>query len=100
MQLWRPITILNTVYKVLAKALSLRVQPFLEDLIHATQIGFVKEHSILDNMFTFWEASALARLIREDLAILLLNSEKAYDRVDWGFLEGTLLHLGFEVEWI
>ena len=36
---WRPITILNTVYKVLAKALSLRIQPFLGEPIHATQLG-------------------------------------------------------------
>ena len=31
---WRLITILNSGYKVLAKALSLRLQPFLQELIH------------------------------------------------------------------
>ena len=97
---WRPITILNTVYKVLAKALSLRIQPFLGDLIHATQTGFVKERSILDNIFIFWEATALARLLGEDLVVLLLDFEKAYDRVDWAFLEGTMLRMGFEASWI
>ena len=33
---WRPITILNSAYKILAKALSLRLQPMLDSLIHAT----------------------------------------------------------------
>ena len=33
---WRRITILNSAYKILAKALSLRLQPMLDRLIHAT----------------------------------------------------------------
>ena len=53
---WRPITILNSVYKIIAKTLSLRLQPMLDSLIHPTQTGFVKDRSILDNIFTFWEA--------------------------------------------
>ena len=80
--------------------LSLRLQPLLGELIHDLQTGFVKERSILDNIFTFWEATALAKLRRKDLAVLLLGFEKAYDRVDWGFLEGTLSHFGFEEQWI
>ena len=97
---WRPITILNSAYKILAKALSLRLQPLLETLIHPTQTGFVKGRSILDNIFTFWEAVSIARLREEDMAILLLDFEKAYDRVDWGFLEGTMLRMGFPEIWI
>ncbi|MCO5612476.1 hypothetical protein L7F22_066744 [Adiantum nelumboides] len=31
---------------------------------------------------------------------MLLNFEKAYDRVDWGFLEGTLSRMGFLDAWI
>ena len=34
------------------------------------------------------------------MAILLLDFEKAYDRVDWGFLEETMLHMGFLDSWI
>ena len=67
----------------------------LDSLIHATQTGFVKERSILDNIFTFWEAVSLARLAESPLAVLLLDFEKAYDRVDWGFLEETMLRMGF-----
>lgn len=52
-QRWRPIMILNSAYKILAKALSLRLQPMLEFLIHPTQTRFVKDRSILDKIFTF-----------------------------------------------
>lgn len=42
----------------------------------------------------------MARMQWEDLVVLLLDFEKAYDRVDWGFLEGTLSRFGFEDAWI
>ena len=58
---WRPITILNTVYKIFAKGLSLWLEPLLQELIHNLQINFVKECSILDNIFTFWESTTLSR---------------------------------------
>jgi hypothetical protein len=97
---WRPITILSTTYKILAKAISLRLQPMLSQLIHVSQTGFLKERSILDNIFTFWETTAIALKSKQDLAVLFLDFEKAYDRVDWQFLQGTLLHLGFEWNWV
>ena len=42
----------------------------------------------------------MAKLCKEDLAILLIDFEKAYNRVNWGFLEGSLGHFGFEDQWI
>ena len=82
---WRPITILNTIYKVYAKLLAIRLQPFLPHIIHKNQTGFIQERSIFDNIFMFWEMIAVAEETKQDLAILLLDFEKAYDRVDWKF---------------
>ena len=100
MRKWRPITILNTVYKIYAKAWSVRIQAVLPLVIHPSQTGFIKERSILDNIFTFWEMSAVASKTNQDLAVILLDFEKAYDRVDWMFLEGTLQRFGFSENWI
>ena len=54
----------------------------------------------MDNVFTFSEATEWAQHSGQHLAILLLDFEKAYDRVDWSFLEGTLERLGFPPGWI
>ena len=51
-QKWRPITILNTIYKILAKLISLCLQPMLPQLIHVSQTSFIKDRSILDNLAT------------------------------------------------
>lgn len=38
---WRPISLLNVDYKILAKALALRVSPLIPKLVHLNQTGFV-----------------------------------------------------------
>lgn len=52
----------------------------VEFFIHSTQIGFVKDRS--DNIYTLWETVSVARLRNDDLANLLLDFEKAFDKVD------------------
>ena len=95
---WRPITLLNTIYKIYAKLLALRLQPFLPEIVHDSQTGFMQERSIFDNVFLFWELTGMAMKNKEDLAVLLLDFEKAYDRVDWDFMEGSFLRLGFPAQ--
>ena len=97
---WRPITSLNVIYKILAKTIARRLQPYLPELIHDSQTGFMKERSIFDNIILFWEMVAFAKLHKQDLAVLFLDFEKAYDRVDWDFMEGTLVRMGFPSKWI
>ncbi|MCO5612363.1 hypothetical protein L7F22_066630 [Adiantum nelumboides] len=86
---WRPITLISA-----------RLRPFLPDLIHLSQTGFVQDRSILDNVATFSVAMEWARQMEQPTSIMLLDFEKAYDRVDWAFLEGTLSRMGFPLPWI
>ena len=39
---WRPITLLNVVYKILAKILAIRIEKILPNIINSTQTSFVK----------------------------------------------------------
>ena len=38
---WPPVTLLNKIYKIYAKLLALRLQPFLPYIVHASQMGFM-----------------------------------------------------------
>jgi hypothetical protein len=48
---WRPITLLGSLYKILAKLLASKVQTVLPHIVRPNQTGFVEGRSILDNVF-------------------------------------------------
>ena len=97
---WRPITLLGTVYKLLAKPMARRLQPMLNDIIRPNQTRFIKGRSIIDNVFLAFETMDWAVESQQPMVMLLLDFEKAYDRVEWKFLEGTMQALGFDGQWI
>ena len=72
---WWPITILNIVYKLLAKIMACRLAPFLPQLIHPSKTGFVRNWSILDILSLFWEAISLAKHTNSKVVLVLLKCD-------------------------
>ena len=77
---YRPITLLNTDYKVLEKVLASRLKYVLDSIISNAQLGFVPKRVIS-------EASHLSKLVQayldetdEEGLLLALDWEKAFDR--------------------
>jgi len=97
---WRPITMLGSTYKVLAKVLAGRIKAALTHIIRPNQTGFVEGRSIIDNTFMAEEALEWAEESEQDLVLLLLDFETAFDRIEWGFLFSALAKLGFSETWI
>ncbi|XP_058755068.1 uncharacterized protein LOC131628221 [Vicia villosa] len=102
MQDYRPISLCNVIYKVVSKALANRMKPLLEKCVSEEQSTFMEGHSILHNAMIATEIIyTLKRKTKGRRAHMSLKIDisKAYDMVDWGFLRGVMLKMGFDEIW-
>lgn len=92
---WGLITLLNKLYKILAKALALRIKLILPQLVKQEQFGFVHGRSIFDNILNVMGAIDYAREENFPLVVLNIDMDKAYDRIEWSYIEKVLDRMGF-----
>ncbi|CAM2105878.1 unnamed protein product [Caretta caretta] len=97
---WRPVSLLSTDYKIVAKAISLRLGSVMVDVVHPDQTYTVPGRSIFDNLFLVRDLLELGRRDGLSFALLSLDQEKAFDRVDHGYLLSTLQAFGFGPQFV
>ena len=91
---YRPITLLNTDYRILAKVLALRLGPALNAAIAAVQTAFLPERLIGCNILTLRQLPHLLRRQNRSAIIAFLDFAKAYDTVHRDFLLAAMTELG------
>ena len=90
---YRPITLLNTDYRLLARVLADRLQPALQSSVSPCQTAFLKGRRSGANILTL-------QLLRDglpadsEMVAALLDFNKAYDTIDRPFLLSVLRELG------
>ena len=97
---FRPICLLNMVYKIITKVLTLRLMAVASRIISKNQTAFIPGRSILDGIVILQEVLHDLKSRKEEGIILKLDFEKAYDRVSWTFLEEVLLKKRFSSTWV
>jgi hypothetical protein len=82
----RPISLLNSDYKIFTKALTIKLARAAPDLIHPNQAGFVPGRHIYDQIWLTKRVIELVEATESDSLIVALDQEKAYDKIEHDYL--------------
>ena len=92
---WRPLTLMNTDHKVLAKLLAIRIKPLMEKLVSDNQTGYMKGRFIGSNVCRIMDL--LHYVESKDMECLLfsLDFRKCFDTIEFSAVKGTLEYFNF-----
>ena len=95
---WRPLTMLSTCYKILAKVLAERMKKCFPKVISPSQTGFMEGRQISSTLRVTID---IAKYTKQKTGyILFLDFEKCFDRIEYNAIKGALNYLGFGREFI
>jgi hypothetical protein len=97
---FRPVSLLGCLYKLIAKVLAARLAKVMDSVVASTQSAFIKGRNLVDSVMVVNEVVDLAKKSGRACLVLKVDFEKAYDSVEWGFLEYMLRRFGFGNKWI
>ena len=95
MKNWRPISLLNIDYKILAGVMANRMKTVLDPLISNTQKGFISGRYIGECTRIVSDLLYHLKKTKKPGIILMIDFEKAFDSLEWTFLEKVLKHFNF-----
>ncbi|KAL3691828.1 hypothetical protein R1sor_005479 [Riccia sorocarpa] len=95
---WRPITLLTTTYKIIAKIIAWRLKTFLPGIIDQQQTGFIAGRNIVENVLSLRLAQDWVLETNQNVMFVKLDFQKAYDMVSHTYLWTTLKALGMCTE--
>ncbi|KAA3478618.1 reverse transcriptase [Gossypium australe] len=86
-----------------AKTIANRLEEFIGQCIDSAQSAFVPRRLISDNMLIAYEILHTLRQKRvgkKGFMAVKLDMSKAYDRVEWSYLQQVMLRIGFAEGWV
>ncbi|GMI76197.1 hypothetical protein HRI_001289000 [Hibiscus trionum] len=94
---FRPINLCTVLYKLLTKVVARRLKPLFPLLICPNQTSFIAGRSIVDNIIVNQEAIHSMRTAKnkQGWMAIKVDLEKAFDRLQWDFIEDSMLAAGF-----
>ena len=92
---WRPISLLNVIYKLASSVIAGRIKSVLKNLIHDDQKGLISGRFIGENIKLIYDILFETKQQEIPGLILSIDFEKAFDTVSWKFIEKVLNYFNF-----
>ncbi|GJY76103.1 putative RNA-directed DNA polymerase [Tanacetum coccineum] len=96
---FRPISLIGCYYKILAKILAERVKKVVGEVVGDVQNAFMKGRFILDGVLIANETVELLRKKKDRALVFKVDFKKAYDSINWKFLDDIMKCMGFGSKW-
>nr|GEV49824.1 hypothetical protein [Tanacetum cinerariifolium] len=98
---FRPISLIESIYKIIAKILANRLSFIMSDLVSDVQTTFVTNRQILDGPFILNDLISWCKHKKINAMIIKISVdfEKAFDSVRWDYLDDVLNSFGFGEKW-
>lgn len=96
---FRSISLVGCIYKLLAKTLAIRLKEALVNVISDSQHAFLPRRQMIDCLLMANEN--IDAMLKVDWAkvVCKVDMEKAYDHVNWGYIDWVLDKMGFGLKW-
>jgi hypothetical protein len=99
---YRPISLCNVIMKIITKVVANRIKVTLPNVIDHEQSAFIQGRLITDNALIAMECfhwMKKKRKGKKGVMALKLDMSKAYDRIEWQFVEKVMSIMGYPLDW-
>lgn len=90
---FRPISLINSLYKIISKILANRLKSVIDSIIGSEQSAFISNRNILDGPLIVSECISWAKNSKKQILIFKVDLDKAFDSVNWDFLDDSMVQM-------
>ena len=92
---FRPINLIGSITKIISKTLAERLKMVIGKVIDKKQTGFVTGRNINDGPLMVNEVISWAKRSKKKILLFKTDFEKAFDTLNWNFLDNCMEQMGF-----